>query len=438
MSKKRNTSTGQSAETKVDTVVNRFNLLNEFADDNDSDTEEIQPTKRVVKNAKETVDDVESGSDNDDKPINNSKKASAKAPALVDEDGFQTVRANKTRKPKQAPQPVEVEKSKPRVKKTQEKEVSGSTSTSGRVRAKQEPEASVPDKQVDKQVDKPVERRMVRRVAKDIPHDEDEEVHQKENLDAESQVDKKALYVPPVPTDGWTMAQPRRRRFDRSERAERSEPVEEIEDTDANKIEYYNPGIKLHGDEMKLNTAWTVWIHENDNQDWSLSSYKSIYEINSIGSMWRFLWILDNLNKNVRQYYIMRNGITPIWEDNNNKQGAICSIMIDNMNRSSRHTRGDLGVDAFSAICILAMNESFVKNNQDINGLCYSIKSRSVLIKLWIKDYESNSNFIDKLPITILKSLDTIISNMENRGHLMKSNGKSKVSVQIKQIKPNY
>lgn len=430
MSKKRNTSSGQSAEPQVDAIVNRFNVLNDIADLTDSDTEDVQHTKRAGKKVKEPVNkpvdnDVESGSEDDDKHINNSKKSS-----LVDDDGFQTVRSSKTKKPKQ---PVKIEKVNSKTRDTQDK------NTAVKVRSvKQErrinPENVVTENHTDK--------RISRKVIKDIPKEDiEEEIEQINAENVEVSGDKKAIYVPPVSVDGWT-TQTRRRRFDRSDKAERTDNPENNEnpeeDSEANKMEHYNPGVRLHGDEMKLNTSWTVWIHENDNQDWSLSSYKSIYEINSIGSMWRFLWVLDNLNKNVRQYYIMRNGITPIWEDNNNKQGAICSIMIDNMNRSSRHTRGDLGVDAFSAICILVMNESFVKNNQDINGLCYSIKSRSVLIKLWIKDYESNANFIDKLPITILKSLDSIISNMENRGHLMRSNGKSKVSVQIKQIKPNY
>ena len=193
---------------------------------------------------------------------------------------------------------------------------------------------------------------------------------------------------------------------------------------------------------MKLNTKWVVWTHENENQDWSLASYTNIYEYDSIGSMWRFLWNLENLNKNDRQYYIMREGITPIWEDNNNKKGAICSIMIDNMNRNARHSRGDLGVDTFIAFCILINNESFVKNNEDINGLCYSIKSRSVLIKLWIRDHESNKNFIDKLPISLLKSIETIITKIEeknnhNYNNYIKSN-RPKVSVQIREIKPTY
>jgi hypothetical protein len=242
--------------------------------------------------------------------------------------------------------------------------------------------------------------------------------------------DKKSIYVPPCTTNNDWVSSGNKKRREKDMRDKQPKDVAELA--------YYDSSVKLPGDEMKLNSTWIVWIHENSNPEWDLRSYTSIFNIDSIGSMWRFLSVLDNLDKNVRQYYIMRDGITPIWEDNNNKNGAICSIMIDNMNRNGRHSRGDLGVDAFAAICILVMNESFVKNNMDINGLCYSIKSRSVLIKLWVKDYETNKYFVDKLPITILKALDTVISGMESRGNINKSNGKSRVSVQLKQIKPNY
>lgn len=252
-----------------------------------------------------------------------------------------------------------------------------------------------------------------------------------------------SLYVPPNVSDSWSSAQYNRRRknnkYDRYKDSDQYDyNDDEIDRKDYPMLDFYDPTKKMPGDDLKLNSSWNVWIHDNDNDDWSLDSYTSIYTIDSIGSMWRFLSVFDNLDKNVRQYYIMRNGITPIWEDNNNKHGAICSIMIDNVSKSNRiaQSKGDLGVDAFSSICILVMNESFVRRNQDINGLCYSIKSRSVLIKLWVKDYESNKKYGEKLPITILKSFDSVISNMEGRGITI--GGKSRISVQTKQIKPNY
>ena len=257
---------------------------------------------------------------------------------------------------------------------------------------------------------------------------------------------QRGIYVPPTVSDaGWTMignnAKKRRDRVDKDGSLIVIEPEQ-----DKTPVAYYDSSNKLPGDDMKLHTTWTVWIHANDNPDWSLESYKAIYEIDSVGSMWRFLHVLENLDKSVRQYFIMRSGITPIWEDNNNKQGGICSIMIDNMSRS--RSGGDLGVDAFSAICIMVLNESFVKSNQIINGLCYSIKSRSALIKLWIKDYELHKNFKEVLPIIILKHIDTMLLNMDSHnGHNnynrnsyvnRSNNNKSKISVRLTKITPNY
>jgi hypothetical protein len=257
---------------------------------------------------------------------------------------------------------------------------------------------------------------------------------------------KKGLYVPPSASSidsDWNQVPGRRKKekhdkYDRNgkyDRNNRNDPI--VDDTDAATFDYYNPAIKLPGDDMKLNSQWTVWIHENDNQDWDLASYESIYHINSIGSMWRFLSVFDNLNKNVRQYYIMRDGITPIWEDNNNKNGAICSIMIDNTTRGGKNGRCDLGVDAFTALCILVLNESFVKDNNDINGLCYSIKSKSVLNKLWVRDFKKNEKFGTKLPYTFLKALENLIINMVDRGY-QRPNNKSLISVQTRAIEPNY
>jgi len=262
----------------------------------------------------------------------------------------------------------------------------------------------------------------------------EEALENEDNQETKIEEKTKDLYVPPIMhsnlssgslTDDWTPSFSGKHRPDKMDY-----------DNNDNLLNYHDPRNSLPGDDMKLNTIWNVWIHENDNPDWSLLSYKSIFEISSVASMWRFLWVLSNLNKNVRQYYIMRYGITPIWEDNNNKQGAICSIMIDNM--VTRNSKNDFGVDAFTAICILVLNESFVKNNGDINGLCYSIKSKSVLIKLWIKNYENNTNFKEMLPITFLKTLDSVIANMENRNHVMKSGGKSRISIQLKPIKPEH
>lgn len=194
-------------------------------------------------------------------------------------------------------------------------------------------------------------------------------------------------------------------------------------------IPYYNDKIKTTGEDLKLNSLWRVWIHENNNEKWDIESYNLIYTIENIAQLWRFMNTFDNMDRINRQFYIMRDGIMPIWEDNNNKNGVICSIRCDNIMKNIT-TNTEFGVDVFCCFCIMVMNECFTKKNSDINGLCYSIKNRNILIKFWIKNYEENKNFTDKLPLQILNTVDDVIISLDTR----KKN--NKISVQVKQIQP--
>jgi len=202
-----------------------------------------------------------------------------------------------------------------------------------------------------------------------------------------------------------------------------------IEKTNEKTINYYNDKIKTNGEDLKLNSLWRVWVHENNNENWDIESYNLIYTIENISQLWRFLNTFDNMDRINRQFYIMRDGIMPIWEDNNNKNGVICSIRCDNIIKNTIYN-SEFGVDVFSCFCIMVLNECFTKKNLDINGLCYSIKNRNILIKFWIKNYEENKNFTDKLPLQILNTIDDIIISLDPR----KKN--NKISIQVKQIQP--
>lgn len=197
-------------------------------------------------------------------------------------------------------------------------------------------------------------------------------------------------------------------------------------------LKEFEEGKTYMGDDLELNTQWKIYTHKNSDNNWGIDSYIPIQDINNIGDMWRFLNIMDNLNKDDYQYFVMRKGITPIWEDNKNKNGGICSIAIKN--RYDHSYEGNLGICAFIAICALVMNETFVSNNEDINGLSFSIKSRNVLIKLWVSDYSRNEKFEEKLPLTLLNKCEEIITRTSNRYR----NDKNIVSVQYKDIKPDY
>ncbi len=185
------------------------------------------------------------------------------------------------------------------------------------------------------------------------------------------------------------------------------------------------------GNELKLNSYWTVWVHKSDNQDWTLQSYQKRYVINSIGSFWRFFNNFQFYDCYKNQLFIMRGEIAPIWEDVNNKFGGICSIKVDS---TQRGFKTDISTEIFISICMLVMNETFLMNNEDINGISYNVKKRGILIKLWTKTHHKDNKFIDDLPKPLFNKFNSELQKQLNG--ILGDN--YKMSIQYKQIKPEY
>lgn len=176
-----------------------------------------------------------------------------------------------------------------------------------------------------------------------------------------------------------------------------------------------------------LNLQWTVWVHRNDCSDWSISSYQNIFLIDNISSFWDFFNNFHLLNKEDNQYFIMRNKIKPKWEDNHNKNGGICSLKMDCYDRNSKF---DVGVEIFICLCILIMNETLIQENAEINGISYSVKSRSVYIKLWTKEYKNDIK--DKLPKNLMSKFNNVVKN-----HVFRK-FENNISVRYTEIKPEH
>lgn len=193
-------------------------------------------------------------------------------------------------------------------------------------------------------------------------------------------------------------------------------------------IETKNSALDL-GNNMFLHCSWTVWTHKETCPDWTEKSYTNIYEIDSIGKFWRFFNNFHLFDKKENQFFIMRNKIKPIWEDNENRRGGICSIKFDSFSRPGKI---DVGTEMMICICLLIMNETFLLNNEEINGISYAVKNRSVLIKIWSKNY--TTNIPDKIPTSLMIKFDTVLRNLD-RSHYAKKN-ENKISIQYKPIKP--
>jgi len=139
--------------------------------------------------------------------------------------------------------------------------------------------------------------------------------------------------------------------------------------------------IEDTGCDKKLKNEWYVWAHDSIDPDWSVGSYKQFFRFDNLADFWKFANNISELHPEIYHYFIMRNQITPTWEDKKNRGGGICSYKAD-----SRQ------IDLFVDISMLMIDEALVSIFSDeINGVSLSIKSTptkssSIVVQIWCED----------------------------------------------------
>jgi translation initiation factor 4E len=169
-------------------------------------------------------------------------------------------------------------------------------------------------------------------------------------------------------------------------------------DTHINKCIQLNEPHKPH----KLNDNWVLWAHLPHNTNWSLQSYKEILTISSVEDVVGVYKVIpDKLIKNCMLFH-MRKGITPTWEDIQNRTGGSFSYKVLPSNIST----------IWKNISYMLSGETLAttKNvSKKINGITISPKRTFYIIKIWMKDCSvRNAKYI------------STVSGLNNRGCLFK------------------
>ena len=135
--------------------------------------------------------------------------------------------------------------------------------------------------------------------------------------------------------------------------------------------------IEVH----KLRTKWNLWAHLPQDPDWTVKSYKKIYQFKTIEeSVGITEMIPEGLVKNC-MLFIMRDGITPMWEDPKNRNGGCFSYKISNKNVFEvwRDLTYVLIGESLSA------NVTFVSS---VTGITISPKKNFCIVKIWMTNCE--------------------------------------------------
>ena len=132
----------------------------------------------------------------------------------------------------------------------------------------------------------------------------------------------------------------------------------------------------------KLTNKWTLWYHhEKDN--WKISGYKKIYEIETIGDFWKLHNNWDKLKGiNYRHYFLMKDDIAPLWEDPLNFNGGCWSYKIHE----------DLSEKLWNELAVYLVSNQIINNSLEAVGLSICLKkNNNAVIKIWNTNSKNNS-----------------------------------------------
>lgn len=133
----------------------------------------------------------------------------------------------------------------------------------------------------------------------------------------------------------------------------------------------------------KLKSNWSIWYHhEKDN--WKISGYKNIYEIKTVEDFWKFYNNWDKVGGVTnKHFFLMKSGVTPIWEDSININGGCWSFKIQE--DQAEELWEDLSTYIVCSMLCPTISDEIV-------GLSICLKKNSnTVVKIWNKNSKNNS-----------------------------------------------
>lgn len=141
----------------------------------------------------------------------------------------------------------------------------------------------------------------------------------------------------------------------------------------------FNQGdLRVPSTSHNLIGKWNLYYHLPHDKNWDLSSYKVIMK--DIDTLEKLISINENVSEQIVKHcmlFVMRDGITPMWEDPQNRNGGCFSFKV--LNKQVYNVWKSL----FYAMCgeTLFLNRA---DHKQINGITISPKKNFCIIKVWL------------------------------------------------------
>lgn len=149
----------------------------------------------------------------------------------------------------------------------------------------------------------------------------------------------------------------------------------------------------------RLENKWVLWCHLPHDTDWaSITSYKKICDFSYIEDVISINNIIPEQIINSCCFFIMKKGITPMWEDKNNRNGGCFSYRITN-----KHV-----YQTWKELSFVLTGETISNNNNfvsNVTGISISPKKNFCVMKVWMRNCDFQN------PDLITNEIKTLIPN---------------------------
>jgi hypothetical protein len=136
--------------------------------------------------------------------------------------------------------------------------------------------------------------------------------------------------------------------------------------------------------ETKLPNQWKLWVHNNNtNNDWSMKTFKELYQINNIEDFWT---LHNNWSKNghviKNHYFLMKDDVSPNRSDEKNINGGCWSFRVK-INQAQL---------LWDDLALYLVTNNLSKIPEEINGITCNVKKNQwVVIKIWNSNQKNSS-----------------------------------------------
>jgi Eukaryotic initiation factor 4E len=129
-----------------------------------------------------------------------------------------------------------------------------------------------------------------------------------------------------------------------------------------------------------LANKWNYYYHLPNDKNWNLASYKII--IADMNTVEQLIAINENIPEHIVKncmLFVMKSGITPMWEDTQNRNGGCFSYKVSNK------VVTQVWRDLLYLLCgnCLTIDR---KSMECVNGITISPKRGFCIVKIWLKN----------------------------------------------------